>query len=136
MLDEPICGLDDIERAGDIRNIGFCKLKLKRFGSLDALKRALQTVRAHGMALTIPSVIRRHQYRRASKPFAHVDGGVVLTLANETSNGVQRVEQEMRVELHELASLDTELLGHGSRLRHARAESGRRKSRGRIPSIG
>jgi L-Ala-D/L-Glu epimerase / N-acetyl-D-glutamate racemase len=49
MLDEPICGLDDIERAGDIRNIGFCKLKLKRFGSLDALKRALQTVRAHGM---------------------------------------------------------------------------------------
>src|SRR6185503_741413 len=49
MLDEPICGLDDIERAGDIRNIGFCKLKLKRFGSLDALKRALETVRAHGM---------------------------------------------------------------------------------------
>jgi L-alanine-DL-glutamate epimerase-like enolase superfamily enzyme len=49
MLDEPICGLDDIERAGDIRNVGFCKLKLKRFGSLDALKRALETVRAHGM---------------------------------------------------------------------------------------
>ena len=49
MLDEPICGLDDIKRAGDIRNVGFCKLKLKRFGSLDGLKRALETVRAHGM---------------------------------------------------------------------------------------
>jgi hypothetical protein len=49
MLDEPICGLDDIERAGDIPNVGFCKLKLKRFGSLDGLKRALETVRAHGM---------------------------------------------------------------------------------------
>ena len=49
MLDEPICGLDDIARAGDIRNVGFCKLKLKRFGSLDALRQALETVRAHGM---------------------------------------------------------------------------------------
>jgi L-alanine-DL-glutamate epimerase-like enolase superfamily enzyme len=49
MLDEPICGLDDIERAGAIPNVGFCKLKLKRFGSLDALKQALETVRAHGM---------------------------------------------------------------------------------------
>jgi len=29
MLDEPICGLDDIERAADIPNVGFCKLKLK-----------------------------------------------------------------------------------------------------------
>src|SRR5262249_16144881 len=41
MLDEPICGLDDIERAADIPNVGYCKLKLKRFGSLDALKQAL-----------------------------------------------------------------------------------------------
>jgi L-alanine-DL-glutamate epimerase-like enolase superfamily enzyme len=45
MLDEPICGLEDIERAADIPNIGFCKLKLKRFGSLDALKQALEKVR-------------------------------------------------------------------------------------------
>ena len=49
MLDEPICGLDDIERAADIPNVGFCKLKLKRFGSLDGLKLALEQVRALGM---------------------------------------------------------------------------------------
>lgn len=49
MLDEPICGLDDIERAAEIRNVGFCKLKLKRFGSLDGLKVALEKVRALSM---------------------------------------------------------------------------------------
>ena len=49
MLDEPICGLGDIERAADIDNVGFCKLKLKRFGSLDGLKQALELVRACGM---------------------------------------------------------------------------------------
>lgn len=49
MLDEPICGLDDIKRAADIWNVGFCKLKLKRFGSLDGLKQALGLVRALGM---------------------------------------------------------------------------------------
>jgi L-alanine-DL-glutamate epimerase-like enolase superfamily enzyme len=49
MLDEPICGLGDIERAADMQNVGFCKLKLKRFGSLDALKHALEKVRELGM---------------------------------------------------------------------------------------
>ena len=49
MLDEPICALADIERAGRIKNIGFCKLKLKRFGGLDPLHRALDAVRLHGM---------------------------------------------------------------------------------------
>src|SRR5262245_16812002 len=46
MLDEPICGREDIERAANIHNVGFCKLKLKRFGSIDALRRALERVRA------------------------------------------------------------------------------------------
>jgi L-alanine-DL-glutamate epimerase-like enolase superfamily enzyme len=50
MLDEPICTLADVARAGDIRNIGFCKLKLKRFGGLDLVREALDAVRAHGMA--------------------------------------------------------------------------------------
>jgi L-alanine-DL-glutamate epimerase-like enolase superfamily enzyme len=49
MLDEPICGLEEIERAADIPNVRFCKLKLKRFGSLDALKQALGKVRELGM---------------------------------------------------------------------------------------
>jgi len=35
MLDEPICELADVERASAIANVGFCKLKLKRFGGLD-----------------------------------------------------------------------------------------------------
>jgi L-Ala-D/L-Glu epimerase len=49
MLDEPICTLDDIKRAAGIRNVGFCKLKLKRFGGLDLLREALDTVRRLGM---------------------------------------------------------------------------------------
>jgi L-Ala-D/L-Glu epimerase len=49
MLDEPICALADIERAGPIRNVGYCKLKLKRFGGLSLLAEALAAVRACGM---------------------------------------------------------------------------------------
>lgn len=49
MLDEPICALADVERAAAINNIGFCKLKLKRFGGLDLVREALDAVRAHGM---------------------------------------------------------------------------------------
>jgi L-Ala-D/L-Glu epimerase / N-acetyl-D-glutamate racemase len=49
MLDEPICELADVERASKIPNIGFCKLKLKRFGGLDLLREALDAVRGFGM---------------------------------------------------------------------------------------
>lgn len=49
MLDEPICTLDDIARAGTIPGVGFCKLKLKRFGGLSRLREGLEAVRAHGM---------------------------------------------------------------------------------------
>jgi L-alanine-DL-glutamate epimerase-like enolase superfamily enzyme len=49
MLDEPICTLGDIERAAEIEGVGFCKLKLKRFGSLERLADGLKAVRAHGM---------------------------------------------------------------------------------------
>lgn len=49
MLDEPICTLEDIERAGSIANVRFCKLKLKRFGSLERLNEGLLRVRVCGM---------------------------------------------------------------------------------------
>lgn len=49
MLDEPICAMEDIERASSIENVGFCKLKLKRFGGIELLRDALEAVRAHGM---------------------------------------------------------------------------------------
>jgi L-alanine-DL-glutamate epimerase-like enolase superfamily enzyme len=49
MLDEPICEIADVKRASAIPNIGFCKLKLKRFGGLDLLREALDTVRRLGM---------------------------------------------------------------------------------------
>jgi L-Ala-D/L-Glu epimerase / N-acetyl-D-glutamate racemase len=49
MLDEPICAAEDIERASTLENVGFCKLKLKRFGGLDLLRNALNLVRARGM---------------------------------------------------------------------------------------
>jgi L-alanine-DL-glutamate epimerase-like enolase superfamily enzyme len=49
MLDEPICTLDDIDRAADLEGVGFCKLKLKRFGSLGRLDEGLRRVAANGM---------------------------------------------------------------------------------------
>jgi L-alanine-DL-glutamate epimerase-like enolase superfamily enzyme len=49
MLDEPICALADVQRAAKIKNIGFCKLKLKRFGGLGPLRATLDAVRGHGM---------------------------------------------------------------------------------------
>jgi len=49
MLDEPICTLRDIERAGTIPGVGYCKLKLKRFGGLGRLKEGLDAVRSNGM---------------------------------------------------------------------------------------
>lgn len=45
MLDEPICGLSDIDRAADIVGVDYLKLKLKRFGGLGELHRALNRVR-------------------------------------------------------------------------------------------
>ena len=49
MLDEPICELADVKRASRIPNIGFCKLKLKRFGGLDLLRDALDAVHQSAM---------------------------------------------------------------------------------------
>jgi len=49
MLDEPICTLADIDRAATITGVGYCKLKLKRFGGLDRLKQGLDAVRQNGM---------------------------------------------------------------------------------------
>lgn len=49
MLDEPICTLEDIDRAADLEGVGFCKLKLKRFGSLARLEEGLRRVSANGM---------------------------------------------------------------------------------------
>jgi L-alanine-DL-glutamate epimerase-like enolase superfamily enzyme len=49
MLDEPICTLQDIARAGAMPGVGFCKLKLKRFGGLGRLKAGLDAVRDNGM---------------------------------------------------------------------------------------
>ena len=49
MLDEPIGDLTDIERAASIEGVGFCKLKLKRFGGLAGLKRGLERVLELGL---------------------------------------------------------------------------------------
>jgi L-alanine-DL-glutamate epimerase-like enolase superfamily enzyme len=49
MLDEPICGLADIDRAATIPGVGLCKVKLKRFGSLSNLKTAIERIRACGL---------------------------------------------------------------------------------------
>ena len=51
MLDEPICKITDIERASTMPGVGFCKVKLKRFGSLNDLCNAIEA--AHGLGLQI-----------------------------------------------------------------------------------
>jgi len=49
MLDEPICSAADIDRAAGIDGVGYCKVKLKRFGSIDRLHKALVQIRDRGM---------------------------------------------------------------------------------------
>ncbi|MEL6316548.1 MAG: mandelate racemase/muconate lactonizing enzyme family protein [Pseudomonadota bacterium] len=53
MLDEPICTLADIERAAGIKGVGFCKVKLKRFGGLDRLAAGIAHIQAHGMGAVL-----------------------------------------------------------------------------------
>lgn len=49
MLDEPITTVDDVERAATIDNVGFCKIKLKRAGTIDALEQVLNRIHDRGM---------------------------------------------------------------------------------------
>ena len=49
MLDEPVCGIADIERAADLEGVGYVKLKLKRFGGLGRLHAALNRARELGL---------------------------------------------------------------------------------------
>lgn len=53
MLDEPICTLADIDRAATLRNVGYCKLKLKRFGSLERLRAGLDRAHGHGLKTVV-----------------------------------------------------------------------------------
>lgn len=53
MLDEPICSLADIERAAEIPGIGFCKVKLKRFGGVERLLEGIRHIQAHGMVAVL-----------------------------------------------------------------------------------
>lgn len=49
MLDEPICSVADIDRAAGIKGVGYCKVKLKRFGGLDQLYSAIRHIQDRGM---------------------------------------------------------------------------------------
>jgi len=49
MLDESIYGIEEIDRAARLPGVGYVKVKLKKFGSLDRLKAALDRIRAVGL---------------------------------------------------------------------------------------
>lgn len=49
MLDEPICSLADVERAAGMDGVGFCKVKLKRFGRIASLDTVLARIRELGL---------------------------------------------------------------------------------------
>jgi len=53
MLDEPICTLADIERAADLPNVQFCKVKLKRFGGVERLLEGIRHIQAHDMGAVL-----------------------------------------------------------------------------------
>ena len=53
MLDEPICNLKDIERASNIDGVGLCKLKLKRFVSINKLSEAINYAHSLGLKIVI-----------------------------------------------------------------------------------
>ncbi|MEX2643305.1 MAG: enolase C-terminal domain-like protein [Acetobacterales bacterium] len=49
MMDESIYGLSDIDRAGRMKGVGFVKLKLKKFGSMDLLKEGLDRIASNDL---------------------------------------------------------------------------------------
>lgn len=49
MMDESIYGMADIDRAAQMRGVGFVKLKMKKMGSLDGLLAGLARIRRQGM---------------------------------------------------------------------------------------
>lgn len=75
MLDEPICTLADIDRAATIPGVGYCKLKLKRFGSLDRLIEGLERVRAKGMKPVLGDGLGSeiHGWLEACAAIGHID---------------------------------------------------------------
>ena len=53
MLDEPICSIEDIERASNIDGVGLCKLKLKRFVSISKLVESINYAHSLGLEIVI-----------------------------------------------------------------------------------
>ena len=49
MLDESIYGVEDVERAGTIKGVDFCKIKLKRAGGIENLMAAMTRCKELGM---------------------------------------------------------------------------------------
>lgn len=49
MMDESIYGFEDIDRAAGMEGVGFVKLKLKKFASMDRLRDGLERIRAAGL---------------------------------------------------------------------------------------
>ena len=53
MLDEPICSMQDIEKASKIDGVGLCKLKLKRFVSISKLVESINYAHSLGLEIVI-----------------------------------------------------------------------------------
>ena len=53
MLDEPICDLKDIKKASQLTGVGLCKLKLKRFMSIEHLLEAINYAHSLGLKIVI-----------------------------------------------------------------------------------
>jgi L-alanine-DL-glutamate epimerase-like enolase superfamily enzyme len=53
MLDESIYGVRDVERAGAIEGVAFCKIKLKRAGGIDNLNAAMTRCTELGMGAVV-----------------------------------------------------------------------------------
>ncbi|MDA8107977.1 MAG: mandelate racemase [Betaproteobacteria bacterium] len=116
MLDESIYGLEDIERAAELRAARFIKLKLMKLGSLDRLASAIERIRALGMEPVLgngvaceigcwmEAAVARTRIRNAGEMNGYLKQAVPL-LANppRVEAGAIRLEPGYRPELDRAA---------------------------------
>ena len=105
MLDEPICESADIERATAMDGVGFCKLKLKRFGSIVTLERAIELAHAKGLGIVLGDGLGSD----INCYFEALVSSRLLSRAGEF-NGCLKIRHEARITREPLGFSDGHLL--------------------------
>ncbi|MDE2002870.1 MAG: mandelate racemase [Betaproteobacteria bacterium] len=112
MLDESIYGIEDIERAAELRAARFIKLKLMKLGSVERLVAALELIRALGMEPVLgngvaceigcwmEALVARTHIRNAGEMNGYLKQAEPLLVdAPVFSGGAMRLEPDYRPQL-------------------------------------